>query len=167
MVADICALTPGAARRILTFVADHRSFIETLQWNGAPADIFTFFLSEPRRRVFMSWPWMLRVVDVRTALAERGYPLTVDAELELHVTDDVLPGNDGDYMLSVSGGKAEVRIGGSGRIRIDVRGLASLYTGYLSAHELIATGYIEASDEDLSVADAVFAGPAPWLADFF
>jgi predicted acetyltransferase len=167
MVADVCALTPAAARRILTFVVDHKSFIDDIAWLGPPADPFTFQLAEPRRKVTMSWPWMLRIVDVRSALSERGYPAAVDTELHLRVADDILPVNDGAFVLRVAGGKAEVTSGGDGRVRIDVRGLAALYTGYASAHELIATGYVEGNDADLSTADAIFAGPAPWLADFF
>jgi predicted acetyltransferase len=167
MIADVVALTPAAAKRILTFVVDHKSFIDDLQWNGPPADPFAFLLAEPRRKVKMSWPWMLRIVDVSRALSERGYPVAVEAELHLRVHDDVLGANDGAFVLRIGDGKAEVAPGGDGRLRIDVRGLASLYTGYASAHELLATGYIEGEEQDLLTADAIFAGPAPWLADFF
>lgn len=167
MLADVVALTRAAAKRILTFVVDHKSFVEDLQWNGPPADPLTFMLAEPRRKVKMSWPWMLRIVDVRSALSERGYPVAVEAELHLQVRDEILTANDGAFVLRVGDGKGEVTPGGAGRLHIDVRGLASLYSGYVSAHELLATGYIEGREDDLLVADAVFAGPAPWLADFF
>ena len=115
----------------------------------------------------MSWPWMLRIIDVRRALGERGYAPTHESELHLRVRDDLLPANDGAFVLRVSGGKGEVESGGDGRLQIDVRGLAPLYSGYASAHELISTGYIEGAEADLGLADAVFAGPAPWMADFF
>jgi predicted acetyltransferase len=167
MNATLVALTPAAARRILTFAVDHKSFIETFNWTGPAAEPFTFFLAEPRRKVQMSWPWMLRIVDVRSALTERGYPSSVEAELDLRVIDDVLPSNGGNFVLRVSGGKADVQTGGKGSMKIDVRGLASLFTGYMSAHELLATGYIEATDAELARATSIFAGPAPWLADFF
>ena len=167
MWADVCALTPAAVRRIISFIADHRSFVETFNWNGAPADPFTFHLSEPRRKVQLSWPWMLRIIDVASALTARGYPAGVDAEVHLRVADDLIASNDGDFVLKVSGGKAEVTSGGEGRLRVDIRGLAPLYSGYTSAHELLAIGYIDGSEDDLAAASAVFAGPAPWLADFF
>ena len=57
---------------------------------------------------------MTRIVDVPAALTERGYPEAIDAELHLRVRDDVLPANDGTFVLHVSGGKAEVRPGGTG-----------------------------------------------------
>jgi predicted acetyltransferase len=37
----------------------------------------------------------------------------------------------------------------------------------MSAHELLNTGYIDGPDADLSALSAAFAGPAPWLTDFF
>ena len=167
MHAHVVALTRAAARRILTFIADHRSFVEAVEWTGAPADPFGFQLSEPRIDIDNALPWMTRVVDVPAALTERGYPEAIDAELHLRVRDDVLPANDGTFVLHVSGGKAEVRPGGTGAMGIDVRGLAPLYTGYASAHELVAAGYIDAEETDVLTATAIFAGPAPWLADFF
>ena len=167
MYADTVALTPAAARRILTFVADHRSFTQSFNWNGPPGDPFTFHLAEPRRSVQLSWPWMLRIADVRAALSERGYPRGVDAELHLRVNDDLVANDEGAFVLSVSGGKGDVRAGGDGRVEIDVRGLAPLYSGYMSPHELLATGYISGAEDDLFTAAAIFAGPAPWLADFF
>jgi predicted acetyltransferase len=167
MVAEVIALTASARRRILTFAADHRSFIGSFEWVGPPAEPTRFFLSEPRVAVHRSWPWMLRLVDVSAALTERGYAQAVDAELHLDVTDDVLPANSGRFVLRVCGGKAEVQSGGDGALRIDVRALAPLYTGYMSAHELLATGYVQGDEQSLLAADAIFGGPAPWLADFF
>ena len=117
--------------------------------------------------VAWSFPWMTRVVNVPGALATRGYADAVDAELHVRVHDDVLPANDGAFVLRVAGGKAEVERGGTGALRIDVRGLAPLYTGYASPDELVAAGYAEADERSLLTAAAIFGGPAPWLADFF
>lgn len=167
MHAHIVTLTRGATRRILTFLADHRSFVADVVWTGAPADPFAFQLSEPRIEVHDSFPWMLRIVDVASALSERGYADAIDAELQLDVRDDVLPANDGRFVLQVSGGKAVVQPGGTGALRVDVRGLAALFTGYAASHELVVAGYAEGAEEDLLIADAIFGGPAPWLADFF
>ncbi len=164
---DLVALTPSAGRRLLTFAADHRSFSKDLLWTGAPADPLLVQLREQDWERARSWEWMLRVIDVRGALETRGYPSGLEAELHLEVRDDVLPWNSGRFVLTVAGGEGRVRKGGRGRLRTDVRGLASLYTGYLGAEELLATGYVEGPGKDLAVATATFAGPAPWLADFF
>ena len=164
---DVVALTPAAARRLWTFFADHRSFAGKVKWNGPPGDPFAFHLREQEWDVEKVWAWMLRIVDVERALAERGYPAALEAELHLRVSDDVLSANDGSFVLNVSDGKAEVSRGGRGSLRVDVRGLSPLYTGFQSAEALVSTGLVEGPDTDLAVATAIFGGPAPWLADFF
>lgn len=164
---DLVALTPAAADRLWTFFADHRSFAGDVRWVGAANDPVFFRFREPAWKVKDSWSWMTRIVDVRGALGARGYPAASSAEIHLQVRDDVLPWNDGRFVLSVADGSGTVRKGGKGRLRIDVRGLASLFTGFASAHELRATGLVEGAERDLALADGLFGGPAPWLADFY
>lgn len=164
---DLVALTPAAARRLLTFFADHRSFATAVVWTGGPADPLRYLLREQAWDLQRHFAWMLRIVDVRGALAARGYPLGVEAEVHLEVSDDVLPWNHGRFVLEVSGGKAKARKGGRGRVKVDVRGLAPLYTGHMAPRELLATGLLDAADRDLDTCAPVFAAPAPWMADFF
>ncbi|MBA2364400.1 MAG: GNAT family N-acetyltransferase [Chloroflexia bacterium] len=164
---DLVALTADAARRLVAFFADHRSTAEHLVWTGAPAE--PLLLHVPNQAYKIDWyeQWMLRIVDVPAALAARGYPTGVEAELHLEVRDDVLAPNNGRWVLAVSDGRAEVREGGTGSIALDVRGLAPMYTGYLSPLELRAGGYVQGPEADLALAGTVFAGPTPWMADGF
>jgi predicted acetyltransferase len=164
---DVVALTPTAGRRLLTFFADHRSFAKKVKWNGPIGDPLAYHLREQHWNVDEVFGWMVRIVDIERALAERGYASTLEAELHLHVSDDVLPGNDGDFVLQVSGGKAQVTRGGRGSLRLDVRGLSPLYTAHQPAEALVALGLAEGTDSELALATTVFAGPAPWLADSF
>jgi predicted acetyltransferase len=164
---DVVALTAPAGRRLWTFFADHRSFAGKVKWTGGPGDPLTYHLREQDWAVDRDFKWMLRIVDVERALGERGYPAELTTELHLAVTDDILPANNASFVLHVSNGKGEVTRGGRGSVHIDIRGLAPLFTGFLSAPELKGTGYIEGPDEDIARATAIFAGPAPWLADFF
>jgi predicted acetyltransferase len=60
-----------------------------------------------------------------------------------------------------------VRPGGDGRLRLDVRALAPLYSGHLSPHALHAVGALEADEGSLAVAAALFGGPAPAMPDMF
>ena len=111
--------------------------------------------------------WMLRIVDVRAALETRGYPPGLSASLELEVTDDLLPSNEGRVTLEVDEGTANVHAGGAGRIAIDIRGLASLYSAHQSGWDLVTSGLMRATPTDAARASAVFAGPPPWMADMF
>ena len=111
---------------------------------------------------------MVRVLDVASALAARGYLPGVSAEVHLDVTaDEVLPENAGRWLLRVEDGRGEATRGGRGAVRCDIRGLAAMYTGFHSPVDLRAAGFVEADDVSLASASAAFAGPHPWMADHF
>ncbi len=164
---DLVALTPGAARTLLAFLAGHRSTVNSVEWVGSPAD--PLLLHVPNQGYKVAWyeQWMLRIVDAPGALEARGYPPALHAELHLEVRDDALPWNRGRWVLTVAGGRGEVRAGGRGDVRLDARGLAPLYSGYLSAEELLSTGLVEGAPGTLALASLVFGGPTPWMADSF
>ncbi len=166
-VHDLVALTAEAGRRLFTLFADHRSMCRRITWKGSAADPILMLPREQRHEIVDRMEWMLRIVDVAGALEARGYPAGVKAELHLDVCDDVLPHNHGRFVLDVSNGRGQVREGGRGSLRVDVRGLAPMYTSHLSAAELQATGYVEGDTHDLAVAGAVFSGPSPWMPDIF
>ncbi len=166
-VRDLVALTPEAARTVLAFLADHRSTVDNIQWMGAPADPLLFHLPNQGYKITWYEQWMLRVVDVRGALTARGYPPALQAELHVDVRDDILGWNAGRWTLTVDRGRGEVRPGGTGGVTLDIRGLAPLYSGYLSAEELRSTGLVEGTADNLALATLVFGGPSPWMADGF
>ncbi len=161
------ALTPQAGRRLLTFLADHRSQVEWALWHGSPTDPILLLLDEQPYRIRLCDHWLMRVCDVPRALSRRGYPAGVKAALHLEVCDDVLPRNHGRFVLEVSGSRGKVTRGGRGEIKIDVRGLSALYTGHLSPFELAMTPYLEATAERLAALQPVFAGPLPAMAAAF
>jgi predicted acetyltransferase len=164
---DFVALTPNAARRLLSFLGDHRSLALEVAWTGSPADPLLLLLGEQNYQVRLLFHWMLRVLDVPAALEARGYPTGLSGTLHLEVEDELFPENRGRFLLEVSGGEARVRQGGEGRVRLNVRTLAPLYSGFLSAQALRSVGALEADDASLAVAGALFAGPTPALPDMF
>jgi predicted acetyltransferase len=166
-VSDIVALTPAAGRRLLTLLADHRSMIETMRLPGGPNDALLFLMAEQKQKVGWSLDLMLRIVDVIGALGARGYPAGVSAELQLDVRDELLPWNNGRFIMTVADQHASVRSGGAGLLGLDVRDLAALYSGYLTPHELLAAGSLEGSQASLAAAAQIFAGPRPWTPDMF
>ncbi|MGA9377355.1 MAG: GNAT family N-acetyltransferase [Phormidium sp.] len=167
VILDWVALTTAAAKRLWTFVADHRSQIETATWHSSVVDPLLLFLPEQTAKVKNSSIWMLRIVNVAKALSGRGYPAGVEAELHLAVQDDLLTNNNGNFILRVSGGSGEVTRGGRGELRLNIRGLSPLYTGIYPPHQLQFSGFLEATDQVLATATEIFAGSIPWMADFF
>jgi predicted acetyltransferase len=67
----------------------------------------------------------------------------------------------------VSQGYGHVRRGGRGEFRIDIRELAPLYTGLMSAQKLQWLGKLEATDSSLKIANQLFLETTLSLPDFF
>lgn len=166
-ITDLCAKTPRAARRLLSFLADHRSMAETLRLKGGPIDPVLWHLPEKSAKVRLFEHWMLRLCNVEAALEQRGYTPGMSARLELELEDDVLPEQAGRYTLEVTAGRGQVTRGGSGALHVGARGLAALFTGFQSAHSLAHAGMLTGDDASLALASGLFASEAPVLPDFF
>lgn len=165
-VREIVALTREAGESLLSFLGDHRSMTPEVTLFAAPHDPLLMMLPEPSWRIEQRWDWMLRACDVPAALEARGYASTVATQVHLDLRDDI-SGNAGRWRLTIGGGHAEVTRGGRGRVTLDARGLASLYSGRCSAHELQRAGLASGPDADLDALSSAFAGPAPWMAEMF
>ncbi len=157
----------ASRRRLLTLLGDLRSLNDEVRFFGAAFDDFLVGLEERRYRIRNDAPYMLRIVDVASALEARGYSKAVDAELHLEVKDDVLRQNAGRHRVRVSGGRADVREGGRGALKLDVRALAQLYSGFASPFALAGRGAIEGKPRDLDIAAGIFAGAEPAVPDMF
>lgn len=167
IIKDWVVLTEAAGRRLWTFLADHRSQIDKIQWRSSIVDPLSLLLPEQTAKIINSDRWMLRVVDVVKALEKRGYPPQVDAQLNLEIKDDLIAENNGQFMLNVSGGRGEVVKGGTGELQLDIRALSPLYTGLFTAQQLQQFGQIKATSQAIFVAMQLFTGAQPWMSDKF
>lgn len=112
--------------------------------------------------------WMLRIVDVAPAIAARGWSQHLSAAVDLDLRDERAPWNAGRWQLRVEAGEGQLISGGSGAVRIDVRGLAALYSSAASTAGLLAAGLLDdCHGDDRSALDAIFAGPRPAILDYF
>jgi predicted acetyltransferase len=166
-VTDLGATTPRGARRLLRFLADHDSLADRVVWHGNPADAVLGHIAEFFWKARVFFPWMVRILDPKRALEARGYAPGMSAELHFDVRDATLPENDGRFVLEVAGGDGRVRPGGRGTLRVDIRGLAAIYSGWTLPHSAKALGLLDAPTEDLALAAGVFASSTPWMSDMF
>jgi len=167
LVSDMVARTPATVRRLLGLFADHKAQVKQARWFGATADPFVVLLDQDTYRQRLMDHWMLRIVDVPAALQARGYDASINETLHLEVEDDVIEANTGRWIVQVEGGRATVSEGGDGTLRLGVRGLAPLYSGFLSPRDLRLAGQLEADDEGCAAAGRVFAGAAPFMVQMF
>lgn len=166
---ELLAETPGAARRLWTLLADERSLARTVVVTGPPAAPHHLLFPEQSFEVEWQLRWMLRILDVEAALLARGYADGVNRGVALQIDDDLIARNHDTFNMHVTGGRAHLRRGDSGisAVRISVRGLAALYSGYLSAEQLASVGLANGDDDALAALTTIFAGPPPWLPEMF
>lgn len=166
-IRDWVVLTTAAAQTFWSFLANHRSQIDKIRWRSSPVDSLSLLLPEQTAKVKHISRWMLRVVDVVKALEKRGYPTKIQTELHLEVEDDLIAENNGKFILSVANGRGEVTKGGKGELKLDIKGLAPLYTNLFTPQQLQISGKLQATETSLDAASQIFAGSSPWMIDFF
>lgn len=164
---DLVYTDRPSAERLIRLLADHSSLGREVMWFGSPTDPLLSLLPENHYKVTLHFEWMIRLTHVQKALELRGYPKALSLSLDLEVDDDIIEGNKGRVRLEIEGGKAKVSPGGSGDLRIHVRQLASLYSGFRSPKELAMMGLIEGDETSMEAARAAFAGSPPFLGDMF
>lgn len=164
---DFAFLSPGAGRRLLQFFADFGTMGDDVVFSCGPSHPALMLLPRQKYKLEFNYYWMIRIINVAKALSGRGYSAGLKLDMELDITDAVLPENAGRWTLRVEGGRGEVARGGSGRLRCDIRGLAAMYTGHLAPRALALTDLVRGDEADLRAAEAVFGGGSPWMTDFF
>jgi len=166
-VRELVGLEPAAARTLVTHVAGYRGIFADAQWPGGPFDPFAAQLDEEPAAEHTHL-YLVRLLDVRAAFEQRGYPPGLVAEIHLDVADDVLAANAGPLVLRLPGdGTATAEPGGRGTVAADVRVLASLFTGHATSGQLALAGGLAGPPAGLEALARAFAGPQPWFADRF
>jgi predicted acetyltransferase len=167
---DLCYTTPAAAVRLIRFLGTFGTLGRSFRLVGGPTHPILSILRDHGYRASLADHWMTRVLNVRTALEQRGYPAGLATSLTFHIHDPLFEENSGVWTLDVVDGRGGVTQGGDAGapIALDIRAFASLFTGYLSASELSSIGRACTDDpRTLQAADAVFAGPPPAMSTMF
>jgi predicted acetyltransferase len=169
-ISDLAFTTPQSGRRLLSFLADFGSMADEFILFGGPMHPALFLLSEQRFRIELRDHWLLRIVDVRSALEARGYSPGFTATIALEIQDALLKQNQGRWLLHIENGAARVealRQRSADVIGLDISALAPLFSGFLSATQLRLLGRLEGSDQVVRACDAAFAGTTPWMSDMY
>ena len=168
-VDEIVAGSEATARALWATVGSGSSIARSVHAYVAPHDPIHLFLGHEADHTAQVQRWMLRLLDPQAAITARGWLPGVAVETEFEIDDAELPDNAGRWRLAVAGGAAELTAStGSGSVpRLTARGLAALYGGTPLASLRaagLATGGLPADD---ALLDTAFAGPAPYMLDFF
>ncbi|WP_172890510.1 GNAT family N-acetyltransferase [Actinoplanes derwentensis] len=166
-VDDLIGLTPEATRTLLAMFGGWASVAPATLIRLGPTDPAWSLLARGDATPEAPQPWMLRVVDAPGAIAARGWPRHLTGEVDLELTDDVCPWNQGHHRLTLDGGHARLEPGGAGVVRLAARGLAAWYAG-ATPQQLRRGGFLTGGNADTDeVLRAAASGPAPTLHDYF
>ncbi len=178
-VSDAAFVNADAGRRVLTFLAGYGTMGHNVRMVYAPGHpLASLMRLSPtlmgRGVVEIDEAHFVRVVRIREAIESRGYPQGLSAEIHLRVHDELLPGNAGVWRVEIEKGMAKAdRLGDAGSaapesvIDLDIRGLASVVTGFRPAKELPLVGLGDGPRESLRLASAVFSGGRGMIVDAY
>ncbi len=168
MCRDLHWLTPRAGRALLSLASVHRSTGRNLEWYGPPTEPLADLLDEDKVEVDWRFRYMIRLLDVPGAIEARGYLTHVEAGVTIGVSDPMFADNEGAWRIEVSGGAAKcARTDDEPAARADVQTWTSIWSGLHDARTEARLGRLQASDEAIAALSAMFAGPMPWISDFF
>lgn len=163
----LVAATPEALRTLVAHLRSFRGMGQALAFYGPPNPPLSMLVEDQRVKAKWAYRWMLRLLDVPGALEGRGYP-AVSGEAVLAVDDPDVEGNRGAFRIEADSGKVRVqRVARAGRRPVPIGALSSMLAGYLSANDAVRLGYLEADDPAAPLLSELFAGPSPWMFDFF
>lgn len=166
-IADAVAPTQAVAERIWAFLADQGTMVDRVTGATAPDDPFWLALPWPGPSIALHSHWMLRLVDLPAAIAERGFAAGPVVVVDLQVHDPVIESNDGAWRLIIKDGRGRIEPGGSGSVQITIDAFAALYSGFQSCNQLAVRGLLQGGSGPCSALDAAFLGASPWTPDIF
>lgn len=166
-VNDLVFETPSAGCRLLGFLADFEMMGYDCTMYGGVMHPALVLLGQHRYEAKLKDYWLLRITNLEKAIATRGYAPTIDAEVHLHIEDDVIEQHTGPWVLRVKGGRGEIQPGGRGEVRVSARGFASIYSGYTSFPQAMGLGWCNGDEAAIVRAEGVFGGTQAWMTEMF
>lgn len=169
-VDQLVAVDGPALREALAFLGGNGTTADRVVTTLPERVVASHVAEGSRTRSSYDWPWMLRLVDLPAAVAARGWPAGLHAEVHLDVTGppvDDPEGAVGRWVLEVDDGRATCEPGGDGTVRLSIGDLAALYAGGVDPAALAFDRRLRGADErTASLLRAAFAG-TPTLPTFF
>jgi predicted acetyltransferase len=153
-------------RALLRCVGHHHAVATTTVLRSRTADPVLFELGSLTHLDRACQHVMTRVIDAPGAIAARGWA-PVRTAVELDITDARRGANSGTFVLEVADRRATLTPGGAGRVAVDVRALASLYTGFTTASALAAAGRLTGDASSITALDDAFLAPPPCMRDTY
>ena len=163
VLSELVAETPEARKALISFAAAFDPTEFAVKYSVPRGEPLHPHLPSSFVNARIEPGFMLRLVSVEGALglldlrrADLDIPLTIEVE------DDLIPENAGEYVIGGNGMVRDAEV--EGRVALDVRHLAQLYAGYLSARQLARQGKLRPnSAEALELLEGYFPPSDPYV----
>jgi len=156
-----------ALRALIAYASGYRGLGRWLGWSGPPNDPMTLLVGVQAVTPHDRYRWMLRILDVRAALEDRGYP-PIDAEATFAIQDPRYAENAGVWRVQLSTGEPKVEQAPShDRRPLSIGAFSSMFSGYLRPDDAVHLGYLDRADPAVDGLTSMFSGPDPWCPFFF
>jgi len=171
-IVDMAFLTPAAAQAIILFLKGFAPLGLEATFTANLSHPLLSYLREAAYTATVDHVWAIRVLNVAKALVARGYNPALTHSFSMHVTDNLLPSNNGVYTVVLKGGRATVNHARSSDlpsncIELNVSTLASLYSGLATCEQLAEQGLVSGPLTAFAAVNSAFAGSPPATPDYF
>jgi predicted acetyltransferase len=162
-LSELVAETPEAREALISFAAAFDPLMFGVKYSVPRGEPLHPYLPNSFVDIRISPGFMLRLVNVEGALRLLGSRSeALRAPLVLEVGDDAISENAGEYTVGGSGVTRGAET--EDRVALDVRQLAQLYAGYLSARQLARRGLVRASSvKALGLLETLFPPSDPYV----
>ena len=169
-VTDLQATTADGYRALLAVIGSFAAVTPTIRIRTSGTDPISWFLPGTGFAIDDVRPYMLRVVDVAAAVAARGWPSGLTADVGIRLTDPTCPWNSGHHRLILDGGNGRLEPADESgdAVTVTPSGMAVLYAGGVPSATLRRAGLLSGGTPETDARlDAAFAGPRPAILDYF
>jgi predicted acetyltransferase len=169
VVTCMLAASEATARALWSVVGSGSSIVKQVHAFVSPDDPIHLLLPEEASHDVRQMRWMFRLLDAPRAVAARGFAGHMSGSALLDLRDPILGSYSGTWEFHVEGGRGSLTRAGTdeGALRLGPTGLAAMYAGS-PLHTLRTAGLVAGgsptADEFL---DSAFAGPTPYLLEYF
>jgi predicted acetyltransferase len=170
-VDDLTAVDADTERTLWRHLGAHAAQADRVTVAGVPLDALALMLPEQTIRPVGQQLWMTRIVDAAGAIAQRGYPAGVRAQVSFRLVDPMVAKNDGCWRIVVDDGEGRLEAldpSSEPEIELSINALATLFTGWSTSAVVVASGQARGLSPRVGAdLDAIFSGRRPVMCDDF
>jgi len=168
-VRELVVLNHEARCAILSFLRNHDSQAQKIEFRAPLDDPSLSYFVNPRIDIKIVPSFMARIVDLIKALESKSYSKELRDEAVFELVDTKASWNNGIFSLTVEEGKGRAKITNKEPdFSCDIKTFSQIYCGYIDLIQAATLGKLEIKNTNkLDKINNLFPQAIPYLNDFF